>query len=164
MPRAEITDGDRDDLAAFIERHWGSKMVMSRGRKFFPHEQEGFVERRNGDIVGVLTYHVDDEGMEILTLNATLEGQGIGSALMLSAIHKARELGCPNVFLTTTNDRLGAIGFYQRMGFRLVGINIGVVDAARKVKPQIPEVGERGIPIHDEVLMSLDVHPYIGEA
>ena len=52
----------------------------------------------------------------------------------------------------TTNDNLSALRFYQRRGFRLVKIWPGAVDAARKsLKPTIPQVGQNGIPIHDEI-------------
>ena len=161
MARSEIQDSDREEIAEFIERHWFSKVVMSRGRAFHPHKERGFLERRKGRIVGLLTYHMDENGMEVLTLNATLEGKGIGSALMLAAIEKARGEGCRRIWLTTTNANLGAIGFYQRLGFRMITVNIGAVDEARKVKPQIPEVGERGIPIHDEIVMELRIQPYL---
>jgi hypothetical protein len=43
----------------------------------------------------------------------------------------------------------------------MTAINLGVVDEARKIKPQIPLVGERGVPIHDEVVMELAVEPYL---
>lgn len=119
------------------------------------------VERRDGQIVGLLTYRIDDEGMEVLTLNAILEGQGIGSSLMLDAIAAARKKQCRRIWLTTTNDMLRAIGFYQRLGFRMVAINVGAVDEARKTKPQIPSVGERGIEIHDEIVMELLIEPYL---
>lgn len=161
MSRTVIQDADREAVAAFIESLWHSKFVMSRGRKFYPHEENGFIERRDGRIVGLLTYHVDDRTMEILTLNSTLERSGIGSSLMLSAIGAAREADCTKTVLTTTNDNLRAIGFYQRLGFRMVEINLGVVDEARRVKPTIPLTGERGIAIHDEVVMALDIHPFI---
>ena len=155
---------DREEVAAFIEQHWRSRVIMSHGRKFYPHEEEGFIERRDGKLVGLLTYHVDGDILEILTLNATLEGAGIGTSLMLPTIERARERDCRRVMLTTTNDRLRAIGFYQRLGFRMVAINIGVVDEARKIKPQIPEAGERGIPIRDEVVMELAIRPYLDAA
>ena len=161
MARREVQDPDREEVAEFIEQHWYSRLVMSRGRSFYPHQEEGFIERRDGRIVGLLTYHIDEEGMEILTLNSMLEGQGIGSSLMLNAIEKARALRCNRIWLTTTNDNLRAIGFYQRLGFRMVMVNVSAVDEARKVKPQIPEVGERGIPIHDEIVMDLTVEPYL---
>lgn len=161
MSRTEMQDADREEVAAFIEQHWHSRLVMSHGQEFYPHQEEGFLERRDGKLVGLLTYYIDGTGMEILTLNATLEGAGIASSLMLPAIERARERGCQRVMLTTTNDNLRAIGFYQRLGFRLVAINIGVVDEARKIKPQIPETGERGIPIHDEIVMELTIRPYL---
>ena len=101
--------------------------------------------------------------MEILTLNATLEGEGIGSSLMLNAIDRARERDCRKIWLTTTNDLLRAIGFYQRLGFRMVAINIGAVDQARKIKPEIPRSGERGVPIHDEIVMELAIKPYLDD-
>ncbi len=164
MARGELQPADRDELSAFIEQHWHSPVIMSRGRSFYPHDEEGFIERRDGQIVGLLTYHVENQEMEILTLNATLEGKGIGSALMLATIEKARSLGCQKIWLTTTNDRLKPIGFYQRIGFRMTSINLGVVDEARKIKPQIPEFGERGVRIQDEIVMELHIKPYIDEA
>ncbi len=162
MARTELRDEDRAQVAEFVERHWQSRLSMSRGKKFYPHLEQGFIERRDGVIVGLLTYHLDAEGMEILTLNSTLEGEGIGSLLILDAIAKARKEGCRKIFLVTTNDRLRVISFYQRLGFRMTMINLGVVDEARKVKPQIPLVGERGVPIHDEVVMELELQPFIG--
>ena len=161
MSRTAIQDADREEVAAFIEKLWHRKFVMSRGLKFFPHDESGFIERRDGQIVGLLTYHLDGDAMEILTLNSTLERSGIGSSLMLSAIDAARRANCTKTVLTTTNDNLRAIGFYQRLGFRMVAINLGVVDEARKVKSTIPSTGERGIAIHDEVVMELDIHPFI---
>ena len=50
---------------------------------------------------------------------------------------------------------------FSRLGFRMVAINVGGVDEARKTKPQIPTVGERGIEIHDEVVMELQIEPFL---
>ncbi len=163
MSRSEITDADRAELAEFIESHWHSRKVMSHGQAYYPHKEQGFVERQDGAIVGALTYRIDGDGMEILTLNSTVVGQRIGTSLVLNVIEKARALGCIRIFLTTTNDRLRAIGFYQRLGFRMIAINLAVVDDARKSKPEIPETGERGVPIHDEIVMELAVEPYLEE-
>lgn len=159
-----MQDADRPEVADFVERHWHDKKVMSQGRVFYPHQEQGFLQRRNGDIIGLLTYHVDGEAMEVLTLNATVQGEGIGTALMLQAIDKARHVGCRRIFLTTTNDALRAIGFYQRLGLRIVAVNIGAVDEARKTKPRIPETGEGGIGIHDEIVMELQIEPYLADA
>lgn len=161
MARFEIRDGDREEVARFIESHWRSRVVMSSGKAYYPHQEQGFFERRSGEIVGLLTFHVEAGAMEILTLNSTVEGQGIGSSLMLSAIDCARDIGCKRIWLTTTNDNLRVVDFHQRLGFRLTQVRLGVVDEARKIKPQIPLAGERGIPIRDELVMELEIEPYL---
>ncbi len=157
-------DDEREKVAAFIEQHWRSRMVMSCGKSWYPHEQEGFIELRDGEIVGLVTFRCDDGGMEILTINATLTGAGLGSRLMLAVINLARRRKIERLWLTTTNDNLHAVGFYQRLGFRLTEIHPGVVDEARRTKPQIPEVGQNGIPIHDELVMELRLKPSLERA
>ena len=159
MSRRQIQDDDRQAIAEFIEQHWRSKMVMSTGKPYYPHEQNGLIEWRDGRIVGLLTWIREGDDLQLLTLNSVLEGQGIGSALMLIAIEEARRDEVRKIWLTTTNDNVPAIAFYQRLGFRLTGVNVGVVDEARKIKPQIPEIGYKGIPIHDEVVLELDLKP-----
>ena len=151
MTRNAVQDGDREEVARFIEKRWHSRKVMSRGKAYYPHREHGFIERENGDIVGLLTWRIEDDAMELLTLDSTREGRGVGASLILSSIETARKNNCRRIWLTTTNDHMRAIGFYQRLGFRLVAVNVGAVDEARKIKPQIPEIGEGGIPIHDEI-------------
>ena len=102
---------------------------------------------------------MNDDGMEILTINSSVTGAGLGSALMLSLIDLARRRGHTRIWLTTTNDNLRAVSFHQRLGFRLTEVRAGVVDEARKIKPEIPEVGQGGIPIHDEWIMELKLEP-----
>jgi GNAT superfamily N-acetyltransferase len=161
MSRRRIQDEDRPAVAQFIERHWSSKMVMSRGKCYYPHEHDGVIEWREGGIVGLLTWVREGDDIQLLTLNSVLEGQGIGSALMLMAIDEARHHQARKLWLTTTNDNLRAIGFYQRLGFRMTAVNVGAVDEARKIKPQIAEIGHDGIPIHDEIVMELELQPYL---
>lgn len=38
-------------------------------------------------------------------------------------------------------------------------VSPGAVDAARGLKPSIPEVGEYGIPLHDELEFELRLEP-----
>jgi ribosomal protein S18 acetylase RimI-like enzyme len=55
------------------------------------------------------------------------------------------------VRVTTTNDNLNALRFYQRRGFRIMGVHPGAVNEARRLKPSIPAIGAYGIPICDEI-------------
>ena len=163
MSRRPIQDQDRPAIADFIEKHWHSKKVMSRGKAYFPHEQEGFIEWRDGQIVGLLTMAYQDDALEVLTLNSMLEGERIGSALMLQAIDDARHRDIDRIWLTTTNDNVNAIAFYQKLGFRMTAVHLGVVDEARKTKPEIPKVGHEGIRIRDEVVFELPIKAFLDD-
>ena len=163
MSRTKIQDSDREEIAEFVERHWHRKMVLTRGRAFYPHKEEGFVERQEGKIVGLLTFRVDGDELEVLTVNSMLEHQGLGTALMLSAIEQSRARECKLVSLATTNDNIRGLRFYQKIGFRIAAVNVGAVDRARKTKPEIPKIGQDGIPMHDEIIMELVIKPYLDE-
>ncbi|MBN1512205.1 MAG: GNAT family N-acetyltransferase [Phycisphaerae bacterium] len=164
MERRAVQDEDRPAIAEFIERHWHSRKIVTRGTAYYPHEERGFIEWRDGRIAGLLTFVVHGDSMELLTLNAVPSGHGIGTAMTLMAVDWARANNLRRIWLITTNDNLRAIGFYQRLGFRMTQIHIGAVDKARMIKPEIPEVGEGGIPIHDEVVLELTLQPVIHAA
>lgn len=160
ISRSRMQDADRDEVARFIARHWGSTKIMSCGKTYYPNELEGLIERRDGQIVGLLTMITEGDSLEILTLNSTLEGHRLGSSLTLDAIEDARGRGIRRVWLTTTNDNVRAITLYQRLGFRIVEVHVDAVDEARLIKPEIPEIGQDGIPIHDEIVLELKLQPY----
>lgn len=102
--------------------------------------------------VGVATLRGDPSGdSELMSLDSLEEGRGVGSALIEAACEWARSAGARSLRVVTTNDNLRALGLYQRRGFRLAALRCGAVDRGRRLKPEIPEVGQGGIPIHDEL-------------
>jgi ribosomal protein S18 acetylase RimI-like enzyme len=76
---------------------------------------------------------------------------GVGTAL-LQLVEQAAQQGCGRLWLVTTNDNVDALRFYQRRGFRLAALRRGAVDDGRaRLKPEIPTVGDYGIPLRDEL-------------
>ena len=121
-----------------------------------PADCPALVARLDGERIGLLTYHVDAEGLEVVTLDSLREGLGVGHALLDAAEAEARRRGCRRFWLVTTNDNLRALGFYQRRGMRLVALRPGAMDEARlTVKPQLAEIGNDGIPLRDELELEL---------
>jgi len=60
------------------------------------------------------------------------------------------------VWVVTTNDNVDALRFYQRRGFHISAVRPGAVDHARThLKPTIPSTGSHGIPIRDEIELTL---------
>ena len=58
-----------------------------------------------------------------LWVSEKLRRQGIGSALMNIAKEKAKEQGRRAVILETQSCNTGAIAFYRRQGFKLIGFD-----------------------------------------
>jgi GNAT superfamily N-acetyltransferase len=144
-----------DDDRAWIERYigdaWGSTEMISRGRVHDAAALEAFVAVTGEEIVGLATYDVAGAECELVTLDALVRLEGIGTALLARVSEEAGARGCRRLWLVTTNDNLDAVRFYQRRGMRLVAVHRGAVDEARRLKPSIPAIGLHGIPIHDEL-------------
>jgi GNAT superfamily N-acetyltransferase len=107
--------------------------------------------------VGLATYHVAGDDCELVTIDSTSAGVGIGSALIAAVRDAAASCGCRRVWVITTNDNLDALRFYQRRGFVLVAVHRDAVTEARRQKPQIPLIGNHGIPIRDEIELELRI-------
>jgi ribosomal protein S18 acetylase RimI-like enzyme len=139
---------------ALVADRWGP-VVVSRGRVYRPAELPGFVASVDGDLGGAATYALDDGSCELVTIDSIVEGRGVGTALLEAVRGAARAAGCARLWLITTNDNLRALRFYQRRGFVLVALHAGAIEAARRVKPSIAELGNDGIPIRDELELEL---------
>jgi ribosomal protein S18 acetylase RimI-like enzyme len=154
-----ISEGDRPMLAWLVAELWGSELVAVHGSVLQPAEMAGFIAERSRRVVGLLTYQLVGDMLEIVTLNAIERRVGIGTLLIEAVADAARRLQCREVRLTTTNDNVDALRFYQRRGFRLAELRPGAVDRSRQQKPQIPHVGDYGIPLHDEIDLTLRISP-----
>jgi ribosomal protein S18 acetylase RimI-like enzyme len=148
-------DRDQEWVAGVLRDRWAGPVVVTRGRAHDATMLAALVAETAGERLGLATYRVEDGQAELITLDALVQGRGIGSALLQAVIDAAAAAGCRRLWLITTNDNLDAIRFYQRRGMRLVAVHRGAVDEARKVKPQIPQVGEHGIAVHDEIELDI---------
>lgn len=149
------TPTDLPAVQRVLTNSWGMPMVVGHGVQYDLTTLPAFVAERDGVLAGVLTYSIDNDQLEIVSIDAVSPGEGVGTALLAAAVADARRRGLRRVWLITTNDNLDALRFYQRRGLRLVGVRPGAVDLARQIKPSIPETGSYGIPIHDELTLEL---------
>ena len=146
---------DADWLKAYMIDLWGAEIVVAHGLTYRPAELPGFVAMQGENRVGQITYYIEGANCEIVSLNSELTGLGIGSALIAAVRNIAIQKYCNRLWLITTNDNLNALKFYQKRGFRIVAVHPGAVDRAREIKPQIPLIGDDGIPLHDEIELAM---------
>jgi GNAT superfamily N-acetyltransferase len=150
-----LSPADRDWVKRHIAEHWGAEIVVAHGTIYHPAALPGFVAELDGKMTGLVTFQINGDACEIVTLDSLHPGRGIGTALIEEVKAAAGAAGCRRLWLITTNDNLHALGFYQKRGFRLVAVHPGAVDAARKLKPEIPLIGNDGIPIRDEIELEI---------
>jgi DNA-3-methyladenine glycosylase I len=150
-----LTQEDLPRLRQFWKARWGDAFVVGHGVVYYPDGLDGFVALEGDAWVGLITYLFSGAECEIVSIDSTREGQGIGTKLMDAAVAEARQRNCRRVFLVTTNDNLNALAFYQKRGFEMVKVNRGAVDESRKIKPSIPLIGMYNIPLRDEIELEI---------
>lgn len=146
-------------MIPLLEQAWGSVDVvaLSLGGVVDASTLPGWLAEQDGEVVGLLTYLVTGDLVDIVTINAFAAG-GVGTALVRALVADVRG-SATRVRVTTTNDNTRALRFYQRAGFRLTALRPGAVAAARRLKPEIPETGDDGIPIRDEIELEMEISP-----
>ena len=141
----------RDWANALLTENWGATQIISRGVLHDAAHLPGFVALRSDVPSGLATYHHTGTDCELVSLDSTTAGAGIGTALIGAVRAHAIATGCRRVWLITTNDNLAALRFYQRRGFVLVAVHRDAIAESRRLKPQIPLIGAHDIPIRDEI-------------
>ena len=135
-----------------LTERWGGLQVIAHNEIFDAHLLPALIA---GEKLGLATFRFRQMSQikvaELITLDALTPQHGVGTALVEALVSKLRAEKVMMLRVTTTNDNLNALRFYQRRGFRLTQVHPGAVDEARRSKPSIPRTGEYGIPIRDEI-------------
>jgi GNAT superfamily N-acetyltransferase len=146
-----VEDRDRPWIRQTVAAAWGSPRVVSRGRVTEDASiLDGFVAEVGGHPAGLAMTHRDDDRLEVVALIASKRFQGVGTALLRAVEDEAARLGC-RAWLITMNDNLDAIRFYQRRGWDWVAFHRDAATETRRLKPELPELGDHGIPLRHEL-------------
>ncbi len=147
----EIKNKDKILVADFVTESWGAPISVTRGKVHEVPGLPGFICKEHGKIIGLVTYNIENNECEIVTLDSKINNIGLGTKLINKVIDKAKEKHCKRVWLITTNDNTNAIRFYQKRGFEWVGFYKDAIKESRKIKPEIPEIGNDNIPTKHEI-------------
>ena len=146
-----ITAADKTDISNFFVEYWGSDLIITRGRKYTPADVCGFKMVEEGKTIGLISYAINSDECEVVSLNSVSQSKGVGSALLEKVIQTASDTDLRRVYLITTNDNCKALRFYQKRGFSIKAVYLFAVSRSRKQKPEIPLIGYDGIPVEHEI-------------
>ena len=149
-----IAPGEREDLGRIVSERWGSPLIVSREAAYDIRKIDCLlaVDTATDRWLGVAGYRFSHGDCELVLLEAFDRYCGVGTALLGAVSRIAVQMNSRRLWLVTTNANVDAIRFYQRRGMRLARVWVDAITRARRtLKPEIPMVGDYGIPITDEL-------------
>jgi GNAT superfamily N-acetyltransferase len=157
----KVRDKEPEDqpwIEKILSERWGGVKVIAHNEIFDAQSLPALVA---GEKEGLATFRIQQSDQikfaELMTLDAVIANHGVGTALIEALISRLRTEMVTVLRVTTTNDNLNALRFYQRRGFRITKVRPGAVDESRLIKPSISLIGEYGIPIRDEIELERQV-------
>lgn len=146
---------DNSIVREIWQKSWTAKFIVSRRNIHYPEDVKGYAAYIKGNLCGLITFTVVEDSCEVVSINSFSEKIGIGTALIDKIIEEAKDLGCKRIWVITTNDNVDAIRFYQKRGFEMTALHKNEIDWIRKKKPEIPQLGNYGIPIKHEIELEM---------
>ncbi|MEO5842882.1 MAG: GNAT family N-acetyltransferase [Acidimicrobiales bacterium] len=112
--------GSRHDIRDLFELAEDSKSQLER----YMTDGEVFIALFGEPVVGHIQLITSDDGQSVEIKNMAVrpqqQGRGIGRALVVAGLDRARHLGCTWGWVATATADVGNLRFYQRLGFRMV--------------------------------------------
>jgi len=144
----EVTAGERGAVMQLFERDFGDTHIVAFGEVMDLEGAPALVAEMNGDMAGALAYRPINSALHIIALatDPMWQRSGVGGYLLAEAELLARRLSLKRLAVSTTNDNLPALYFYQRHGYRL---SEAVPNGVTKYVPEHEGFG--GIPVRDEI-------------
>ena len=61
----QVDNSNRQSVVDLIADHWGSSIVVTRGKVHHAKDLDGFAVYENSEMVGLITYHIVNNECEI---------------------------------------------------------------------------------------------------
>jgi len=158
MPLFQIRPVNNDDkkwVVNLMQEWWAGPEIVTHGKPHRADKLPGFIAVHQGKRAGLITYCLEGQDCEIVTMNSLAERTGIGTALVDAVKSAAVLKKCQKLRLITTNDNTAALRFWQKRGFHIAAVRPNAMEEYRKLKPEIPLTGNDGIPIRDEIALEM---------
>jgi len=146
----KASDEDKESIGKIVKLFWGEQKQATFGKEYVVKDLPAFVAFSEGNIVGFISYSEFNKSDVLIVALGVLpeyQGSGIGKALLLKLEEKARSSKKKRLLVSTSNDDLPALAFYQLMGFQI----FEVIPNAIADKHGAIFLGVGNIPIRDEI-------------
>lgn len=167
----QVREGDGHDRIALLEaskRFFGNTHLHAFGEVFPLAKTSFLVAEFDGERAGFLSYTLhfpaeDEASVVLLAVLPGFQGRGVGRALQGAMEALCRPLELSRIFMSTSNDNIPGLYFYQRIGYHLHQLRVGAAAEALTGHGQVEAHGFGGIRIRDEIIMVKELGRHPGE-
>lgn len=147
--RRTRTDAERKAIGKMVEQFWGEAEQMTFDKTFDVAELPAYVARADGAVVGFLSFAEHNDALIVVALGVEPrhQGFGVGRSLIQEAEREVKRMGKKELLVSTSNDDLPALAFYQSVGFQIYEVKPNII--AQKHGKILSGIG--GLPIRDEI-------------
>jgi GNAT superfamily N-acetyltransferase len=144
----EATDADRASVRDLFQLEFGRTRIIAFGEVMDVDAVPALVAVVTEEPSGALAYRLLGDALHIVAVvtDPMWQRSGVGGHLVAEAELLARRLNLARVIVTTTNDNLPALYFFQRRGYRLTDL---VPEGVKSHTAGL--AGFAGIPVRDEI-------------
>ncbi len=132
-----------------VKQFWGESEQVTFGRKFVVADLPTYLTDVQRSVAGFISFSETEKSLLIVALAVVSQFQncGIGAALIKKVENEASVMGKEMLLVSSSNDDLAALGFYQKMGFQIFSVKPDII--AEKHGGVMAGIG--GLPIRDEL-------------
>jgi ribosomal protein S18 acetylase RimI-like enzyme len=140
---------DKNEIRDLVKQFWGEEEQLTFATEFNVSKQQAYVARVGKELAGFISLGEKQGNLIVVALGVRPEyqGSGIGKNLIKKAESEARKLQRKKLLVSTSNDDLPALGFYQALGFQIIEVVPNVI--AEKHGKILTGIG--GLPVRDEL-------------
>lgn len=145
----KVASEDRKRIREFVERFWGEAEQLAFDRRFLVDALPSYVVKAEGGVVGFVSYAEVGDAIVIVALGVLPEYQtsSVGRKLIKKVEGEAVRTRKKRLLVSTSNDDLPALAFYQSLGFQIYEVKPNVI--AEKHGEVLKGIG--GLPVRDEL-------------
>jgi ribosomal protein S18 acetylase RimI-like enzyme len=144
-----VSQKEKEIIRTLVRRFWGEPEQLTFDRKFVVAELPAHLAKSGSIIIGFASFAEANDAIIIVALGVLPQYQnaGVGKSLIDRVEAEARALQKKKLLVSTSNDDLPALAFYQSLGFQIYEVKPNVI--AQKHGKILKGIG--GLPVRDEL-------------
>lgn len=143
------TNKEKQQIRQIVKNFWGEPEQLTFNKTYTVTKLPACIAKTKRNIVGFISYTQTKNATLIVALGILPQHQntGIGKRLIAKIETEAKQHKKKRLLVSTSNDDLPALAFYQHLGFQITQVKPNVI--AQKHGTTLKGIGD--LPIRDEI-------------